>query len=58
MIHLYRVAAQPIRPHEKDGKKVEEPDDVEEFVAVLLANFQAAIFTNLDVLIAFRLDPR
>lgn len=53
-IHSSITAPQQVRPNEKDGQKVEEPEDVEEIMAVLPANFLATSATNLDSLTAFR----
>lgn len=58
MIHSSTPGVQPVWPDQKDGRKVEEPADVEDFVAMLLANLRVAAATNLGVLIAFRRDPR
>ena len=58
MIHSSTAGCQIVWLDRKNGRKVEEPADVEEFVAVLLANFQAAAATSLDALTACRPDPR
>ena len=49
MIHSSTTPPQPLS---------EEPEGIEEFVDVLLANFQAASATNLDALTNFSLIPR
>ena len=58
MIHSSTAGCQTVWSDQKNGRKVENPADVEEFVAVLLANFQAAAATSLDALTACRRDPR
>lgn len=39
MIHSSTIAPQQVRPDEKEGPKMEDPEDVEDFVTMLLANF-------------------
>ena len=48
MIHSTTIATQPLPP------TVEEQDELEDFMEVLLANFQAASATNLDALRSFK----
>ena len=52
MIHLNTLAAKPLEP------TVEEPNEIEEFVEVLLAKFQATSATNLDRVRNFKPDPK
>ena len=58
MIHTSSVAATLVRLDLKEHRKVEEPPDLNGFVAVLLATFQFASATCLDALPSFIQDPR
>ena len=52
MIHSSTTAPQLLPP------LMEELEDIEEFVEVLLANFQAASATNFDALTNFKPNPK
>lgn len=52
MIHSNTLAVMPLE------LEMEERDELEKFMEVLLANFQAASATNLDALTNFKPDPK
>ena len=58
MIHSSTARPAPVWLDRKDGRKVEEPSDLADFVKVLLTTYQAAAATNLDAFTTFKPDPR
>lgn len=58
IIHPSTAGNAPALPDLREGRKVEEPSDLTDFVTMLLATFQAAAAKYLDALTAFKPDAR